>query len=320
MIGLDIGGTKCAVSVGYEAEDGLHVTARRQIPTDHNVTPYEIIKQLCDMAREMTDDFSAVGISCGGPLNSRTGYILSPPNLPGWDEVPVVEMVKELLGSDCVALQNDANACALAEWRYGAGRGTENMVFLTFGSGMGAGLILNGKLYDGTNGNAGEVGHMRMSDWGPVGYGKSGSFEGFCSGNGVAALGRMLAQEELQCGRAVSYCQTMDDLPAVTAKSIAEAAKAGHADAKRVYALCGEKLGAGLSILMDILNPECIVIGSVFARSEELLRDSMQAVIDREALLFTRTACRVVPAALGDSIGDYAALSIAAYAKKECAK
>ena len=318
MIGLDIGGTKCAVSVGYEDAEGLHVVERRQIPTDHDATPAEIIKQLCDMAREMTDDLSAVGISCGGPLNSRTGYILSPPNLPGWDEVPAVELVREYLGSQAVFLQNDANACALAEWRYGAGRGTENMVFLTFGSGMGAGLILNGKLYDGTTGMAGEVGHMRMSEWGPVGYGKSGSFEGFCSGNGVAALGRMLAQEELQCGRAVSYCQTMADLPAVTAKSIAEAAKAGHEDARRVFALCAEKLGAGLAVLMDILNPECIVIGSVFARSEELLREPMEAVIAQEALFHTRTACKVVPAALGDSIGDYAALSCAAYAQKEC--
>ncbi len=320
MIGLDIGGTKCAVSVGWETEDGLHIESRREIPTDHNVTPYDILKQLCDMAREMTDDFSAVGISCGGPLNSRTGYILSPPNLPGWDEVPAVDIVRELLGSEAVFLQNDANACALAEWRYGAGRGTENMVFLTFGSGMGAGLILNGKLYDGTTGMAGEVGHMRMSEWGPVGYGKSGSFEGFCSGNGLAALGRMLAQEELQCGRSVSYCKTMADLPAVTAKSIAIAADAGNEDARRVYALCAEKLGAGLAVLMDILNPECIVIGSVFARSENLLREAMEKVIEREALYHTRTACRVVPAALGNSIGDYAALSCAAYAKKECVK
>lgn len=316
MIGFDIGGTKCAVSVGCETADGLQIADKRIFATDHAVSPDEVIGQMCRLAEEMTDDFSAIGISCGGPLDSRTGVILSPPNLPGWDDVAIVKTLKERYRGR-VLLQNDANACALAEWRYGAGRGTKNMIFLTFGSGMGAGLILNGRLYDGTCGMAGEVGHMRLCEYGPVGYGKAGSFEGFCSGNGIAALGTMLAKEQLQMGHEVSYCQSTEQLPAITAQSIAEAAKAGHADARRVYEISGEKLGAGLSVLMDILNPEMIVIGSVFCRSRELLWEPMQQVIAKEALTLSRTACRVLPAALGESLGDYAALSCAAYAMKE---
>ena len=113
---------------------------------------------------------------------------MSPPNLPGWDNIDIVKQIKTHFGVP-VHLQNDANACALAEWKFGAGRGTKNMVFLTFGTGLGAGLILDGKLYSGTNDNAAELGHIRLDRFGPVGFGKTGSFEGFCSGGGIAQLG-----------------------------------------------------------------------------------------------------------------------------------
>ena len=131
----------------------------------------------------------ALGISCGGPLNSKTGRVLSPPNLFGWDDIPIVEMMEARYGIP-TALQNDANACALAEWRFGAARGFENVIFCTFGTGMGAGLILNGRLYEGTTGMAGEIGHLRLSEHGPVGFGKEGSFEGFCSGGGIAQFAK----------------------------------------------------------------------------------------------------------------------------------
>lgn len=311
MIGFDIGGTKCAVSVGEERDGVLHILDKRVLPTDLDVSPEVMIARMCTAAEEMTTDFSRIGVSCGGPLDSVRGVILSPPNLPGWDEVPIVRMLKERYGS-AVYLQNDANACALAEWRYGAGRGCRNMIFLTFGSGLGAGLILNGRLYEGTNGMAGEVGHIRLCEFGPVGYGKRGSFEGFCSGNGIAALGRILAEEALQRGTGVSYCADASELSLVTAKKIAACAKEGHADAAQVYEICGEKLGMGLSVLIDILNPERIVIGSVYQRSGELLIPSMQRVLEREALGHSRAVCEILPAELEENIGDYAALSCAA--------
>lgn len=311
MIGFDIGGTKCAVSVGYEQNGELIIKEKLTIPQDLSVSPYEMIDRLSALAETMTDDFSSIGISCGGPLDSRAGVILSPPNLRGWDNVAIVEHLKKRYGGK-VALQNDANACAIAEWRYGAGRGTQSMIFLTFGTGMGAGLILDGRLYAGASDMAGEIGHVRMSEYGPVGYGKRGSFEGFCSGSGIAQIGQTLATEQLQQGRAVSYCRSADELPLITAKKIAEFANAGHEDAKQVFTLCGEKLGAGLSILIDVLNPEAIVIGSVFLRCEHLLCDAMTRVIERETLSHARRVCRILPAGLGERIGDYAALSVAA--------
>lgn len=310
MIGFDIGGTKCAVIIGEEKNGEIVILDKRKIDTDHSVSAYEMIDRMCALAEEMTDDFSKIGISCGGPLDSKKGVILSPPNLPGWDNIEIVSYLEKKYGGK-VMIQNDANACAVAEWKYGAGKGSQNMIFLTFGSGLGAGLILDGKLYSGTNDMAGEAGHIRLSDFGPVGYGKKGSFEGFCSGNGIAALGRILATEKLQMGENVSYCKTMDGLDKITAKSIAEKAYEGNSDAKEVYRICGEKLGSGLSILIDILNPETIVIGSVFQRAESLLREAMEKKIEEEALYYARTVCKVVPAALTENIGDVAALSVA---------
>ena len=302
-IGVDIGGTKCAVVLGDE--NGI-AEKRRWETTTCEKTVARIIAEI----RSFQGRFDAIGISCGGPLDTERGVILSPPNLPGWDNVPIKAILEKEF-SVPVSLCNDADACAMAEWRYGAGKGTENMIFLTFGTGMGAGLIVGGKPYHGTCGNAGEVGHIRMEKDGPVGYRKAGSFEGFCSGGGLAKLGKAAAEEALKGGATPAYCPTENDLESITAKTIADAAHAGDETALAVFRLCGEKLGAGLSVLIDILNPERIVIGSIFARAEDLLRPSMERVIAEEALPDSAACCQIVPALLGEEIGNYAALAVA---------
>lgn len=301
-IGIDIGGTKCAVVLGDEKQ----IIKKIKFDTkDCQRTVEEIMS-----AVEVIGEGDAIGISCGGPLDSQRGVIMSPPNLPDWNDVHIVDMLTGRFGIPAY-LCNDANACALAEWKYGAGRGTQNMVFLTFGTGLGAGLILNGKLYEGACGMAGEVGHVRLSEHGPVGYGKAGSFEGFCSGRGIAQIGRTVALECLQSGRSAAFCPSVGELDGITAKLIAEYADRGDVDAQRVYAISGEMLGRGLSMIVDILNPEVIVIGSVFSRSENLLRESMEKALRKEALDASVSACRVVGASLGENIGDFAALSVA---------
>jgi glucokinase len=302
-IGIDIGGTKCAV---ISANDCGKKLSRVSFPTtDYESTMKRIMQEVAALM-----PCRAIGISCGGPLDEKRGMILSPPNLPGWDEVPIVTMLEERFQVPAY-LCNDANACALAEWRFGAGIGTQNMVFLTFGTGMGAGLILDGKLYRGTNGNADEVGHMRLADYGPVGYGKIGSFEGFCSGGGIKQLGQTVAREAIQQGASPSFCPTMEDIEHISAKSLAEAADSGDEVACRIWQSVAEKLGLGLSLLIDLLNPEAIVIGSIFERSEHLLRTKAEEIIHREALSQSREVCRILPAALGDEIGDYAAIAVA---------
>ena len=314
LLGIDIGGTKCAVIYGIDTDGVLEIADKVKFATTGvDETIARILSEVKAMAQRHGLDAAntkAVGISCGGPLDSRKGVVQSPPNLPGWDNIPIVRLVEEATGIPA-ALQNDANACALAEWKYGAGRGSRNMVFLTFGTGMGAGLVLDGKLYAGTNDNAGEAGHIRLSDFGPVGYGKAGSFEGFASGGGIAQLAQSAVKEQLMMGRKVAWCPD-GDLSSITAKTVAEAAAAGDALAIEVYKTSATYLGKALSILIDILNPEVIAIGSIFVRAEELIRPFMQAVIDREALPAAAAVCQVKPAELGEQIGDFASLSIAA--------
>ena len=300
-IGVDIGGTKCAVVLGDE--NGIVSKIRFETTTKD-----ETIQNIINAIKKLGGG-SAIGISCGGPLDAKKGMILSPPNLIGWDEVPIVKIMEDTFGVPAY-LCNDADACALAEWKFGAGKGTENMIFLTFGTGMGAGLILGGKLYSGTCGMAGEIGHVRISPFGPTGYGKIGSFEGFCSGSGIAQLGKTFALEKLQRGESLPYCKDKSELDGITAKVLADYAYKGDETALAVYRYCGEKLGEGLSILVDVLNPQRIVIGSIFVRAEDLLREPMEAVLKREALAYSRCCCEVVPAALGEQIGDYAALAV----------
>lgn len=306
-LGMDIGGTKCAVILSEENADSIKDKIRFETRVERGYKA--IVDELISSAKEIlcrngidSCDVLACGVSCGGPLNADTGVIMCPPNLPDWDNVPLADTVTESLGIPC-KVRNDADACALAEWQFGAGKGTKNMIFLTFGTGMGAGLILDGKLYSGTNGTAGEVGHIRLDADGPVAYGKAGSFEGFCSGAGIAAMAKKM----------LSIYNGTTTIPRdnVTAKSIADAAVRGDKLANAIYRRCGEKLGLGISILIDILNPEKIVIGSIFQRSGHLLIESMEETIKKEALEISAQCCKIVPAMLGDEIGDFAAIGVA---------
>lgn len=311
LLGFDIGGTKCAVVTARWENEEITLLKKSKCDTDRSLSPAQMIDKLMDMADAILEDKpDSIGISCGGPLSSKTGTILCPPNLPGWINVPIVKQIEARYGVPA-HLQNDANACAVAEWKFGAGRGKSNLVFMTFGTGLGAGLILDGKLYSGTNDNAGELGHIRLDRFGPVGFGKAGSFEGFCSGGGIAQLGWTLAQEKAQMGSYPAYYKKGMTPADVTAKTVAEAAYAGDATAIEVYRVCGEYLGRGLSIVIDLLNPEVIVIGSVFARSRDLLWDAAKKIIDKEALTDAADCCKVVPAELGEHIGDYAAIATA---------
>ena len=308
LVGVDIGGTKCAVTLGLSDSGNLQIKDKVAFPTtDVEGTIRDIkegIRTVLGRNSLSSGNIAAIGISCGGPLDSREGVIMSPPNLPGWDNIPITRILEDEFGVKA-AVHNDANACALAEWQFGAGRGTRNMVFLTFGTGLGAGLILDGKLFAGTNDNAGELGHIRLD------AGKAGSFEGFCSGSGIAQLAASMVKERLQMGRKVDWCPN-GNLSSITARTVAEAARRGDALAREVYSVSARYLGKGLSIVIDILNPELIVIGSIYARNEDLLKPLMEEVLSKEALPLANKVCRVVPAALGESIGDYAALSVAA--------
>ena len=312
IIGIDIGGTKCAVIKGNLGKNNeIEITGKIKIDTK-TIDPNSALKLFCEKIDFLAkgEKIDAIGVSCGGPLDEKRGVIMSPPNLPGWDNIEIKKFLENRYGVN-VMVRNDANACALAEWKFGAAKGFSNVIFLTFGTGMGAGLILDGRLYSGTNGMAGEVGHIRLSPDGPWGFGKNGSFEGFCSGGGIAKMGKAAAVEALKNGKTLSYCKSADDLDKISAKSIAESANQGFDDAKEIYRICAKKLGLGLSILIDILNPEIIVIGSVFKRAANLLKDEMENVLKNEALSYSLNVCKIVPAKFDENLGDLAALAAA---------
>ena len=306
-IGIDIGGTKCALSVGDCSTESVRILHREEFPTKGLAWQQELKEFGKRMDRYLTSgkdsaspfSIANIGISCGGPLDSKRGVIMSPPNLPGWDNVPVVKFFADRFKVP-VHLQNDANACAYAEWKFGAGRGTKNMVFMTFGTGLGAGIIIDGKLYSGTNDNAGEIGHIRLAPTGPVGYNKEGSAEGFCSGAGMTKLAFIRAKEK---GVALP-----DDF---NTKELFRRVDEGDQFCTAVFKESAAHLGMILSYTIDILNPEVVVLGGVFMRQAERFMKESAPILEREALPFARQVCRIVPAGLSENIGDYAALAVA---------
>lgn len=308
-IGLDVGGTKCAATIG-KVTDKIEIIAKEKFATA-GLTYTEVLEKFADFIERKRAEYeiAGIGISCGGPLDGRRGVVLSPPGLPGWDNVEIVRYFEEKFGIK-TRLVNDANACAVAEWKFGAGRGADDMVFLTFGTGFGAGLILGGKLYIGANDNAGEIGHVRLTPTGPLGYYKKGSCEGYCSGAGIARLAAIMAKKAKYAETYAEFTREAGEED-VTAKTLAEGARRGNAFCRAVYRKSGEMLGRTLSIIVDILNPERIVIGGVFMRSGDLLLPTAEKVMKRECLSYSLGAVKVLPAGLSENVGDYAALAVA---------
>ncbi len=301
ILGLDIGGTKTAAVVG---DCGGAIFARTSFPTQAERGFFPAFGDICRHLQEIRERSHQLGrpgevisVSIGGPLEIDAGIIHSPPNLPGWDEIPLKKLLAEQFRLP-VYIEHDGNAGALAEWYFGAARGARNVIFLTMGTGFGGGLILNGQLYRGTCDLAGEVGHLRLAESGPVAFGKAGSWEGFCGGAGIAKLA------------AARFRGRWKDA-GVTAQEIANLACAGDANALTVLEEVACRLGYGLALLVDVLNPEVIVIGSMAVRLGELVLGPAREELKREALPRALAACRIVPAALGEQLGDVAALCAA---------
>ena len=302
-IGLDLGGTKCAVCHLLDER----VVEVLRVPTrGFGETFARLEDAIAPLATGAPPRF---GISCGGPLDARAGMIVSPPNLPAdWHGVAIAEQLTRRFGGHAV-LMNDANACALAEWQFGAGRGSRHMVFLTSGTGMGAGLILNGRLYEGATGDAGEIGHVRLWPDGPLGYGKNGSVEGFTSGGGIArfALGRLSEGDRPLPAWFANPAQQ-------TAKEVADAALRGDSTAIAVMNEAGERLGQTLAILVDLFNPERIVLGGFYPRCRPLLEPALRTALACEALPRPRRRCEILPSMLGETIGSHGAIAAALHA------
>ncbi len=295
--GVDIGGTKTALCRWSESAGLTELT---RFSTSNPTSTLATISATLAPLPPAT----AIGIACGGPLAATTGTLLSPPNLPGWDAIPVTTMLTDRLATPSF-LMNDANANALAEWRFGCHRDCQSLIYLTAGTGMGAGLILNGQLVAGATGSAGEVGHLRLASDGPLGFGKRGSFEGFCSGGGLPHLIEFLPDDQ----RPTDWREWQARHP--TAQAINEAAQAGDPTARLVLAAFGRRLGQALALFIDCLNPERIIIGSLYLRCQPFVEPTMREVLAAECLAPSLAACQITPSPLGESVGNLGAICAA---------
>lgn len=310
-VGVDIGGTKTAIVVSRRLPNVLERVEFPTIPSRGPSRAVELIQKSINSALQRQGlsigAIRRIGVSCGGPLDRSRGIIQAPPNLATWVDVPIKAILEERFGVRC-NVENDANAGAVAEHRYGAGRGADNMVFLTMGTGLGAGIIVDGHLYHGTNDFAGEIGHVRLTPSGPFGYHKRGSAEGWASGGGIAQLAKRVVDEARKRRRDTVLMRHRGTL---TARDVCEAAQRGDLVANHIVRTAARRLGQVLAILVDILNPQRIVIGGLAMRTGDLILGPARAMMAREALPVSARSCEVLPAALGEQIGDIAALAVA---------
>lgn len=309
-LGIDIGGTKVAFVLGDPAGS---IRGRSRISTPGSgdqARDLEAIVAGCRalLAGEGVDpgELGAVGVALPGPLDPASGRVIEAPNLPGWGPLSVRDVLAEALGAP-VALENDANAAALAEWRFGAGRGADRMVYLTMSTGVGGGLILDGALYRGVLASAGEVGHSPVEwDGLPCACGRRGCLEAYIGG---AALGDRLRRETPEDSAVLSLAGSRD---AISPKVWLEAARRGDAYAQRELDRYNHYLAWGIVQLVFALAPDRVVLGTIpTAAGETLCFEPVRRQVRERIWPFLRERLEIVPAGLGEELPARAALCVA---------
>jgi glucokinase len=312
VIGIDLGGTKISTAL---VDNNGRIIAHDYRKTHATEGPQAVIRRMLDSARGVMaqagvkqSQVAAVGIGAPGPLDIAAGVAVAPPNLHGWDHVPVRRLIEDGLGVTAF-LEKDANAAALGEHRFGAGRGTKHMIYVTVSTGIGGGLILDGKLYHGSGGMAGEVGHTTIVPYGPLcGCGNRGCLEALASGTAIARQ----ARERVVRGVPTLIADLAGGDPErITAILVADAASQGDVEAREILAKAMDYLGIGMANLVNLFNPQLIVIGGGLANIGERLLEPVQRAIARCAFPTPAQMVRVVPAELGDNVGVLGAAAVA---------
>ena len=305
IAGIDIGGTKVAVALANTDGDLL---SKARVPTRIALGPHRILEDAVEeierMMRETGTRPVAVGVGCGGPLSRKRGMILSPTNLPGWDEFPIVELLEKRFGVP-VMLDNDANAAALGEREYGAGRGFRNLVYVTISTGIGGGVIVNGELVHGVGDGTGEVGHITVDPDGvPCNCGARGCLEAICSGTNIARR----AKERLARGERSSMIDMAGGAEQVTAATVVAAAREGDALASEILDETIRLLAIGINAIAVTLAPEAIIIGGgVSAAGDQLIVPLRRQLCERLKIV-PAAEIHLLRAALGGDSGIHGAL------------
>lgn len=317
-LGIDLGGTKILTGL---INSGGTLLAQDYRKTKARKGPEAVVQRMAESATEVIaaagivpEDVQAVGIGAPGPVNVIAGVVTSPPNLPGWVQVPLRQLIQEALGIPAF-LENDANAAALGEYLFGAGRGYQDIIYITVSTGIGGGLILNGRLYHGIDGAAAEVGHMTVIPNGPrCGCGNQGCLEAVSSGTAIARE----AKELLNRGVPTLISElAADDPEDVSARIVAQAAQQGDAEAQEIVRKAMDYLGIGIANLVNIFNPELVIIGGSLTKLGEMMFDRVQSAVNRRAFRISAQRVKIVPAELGDRVGIFGAAAVAIQASNE---
>jgi len=303
ILAIDLGGTQ--IRAAHVSPD-LRVTCRRAVATNDEEGVESVIERVQTLAREVLEDAqrggieppAGIGISSPGPLDPWRGVVLAPPNLTGWHDVPLAAAVASVLELPAF-LERDTNVAMMAEWRYGAARDARDAVYVTVSTGIGGGIIANGRPLIGLDGSAGEVGHLTVELDGPdCGDGSPGHVEAIGSGTAIAREGRAL----LAAGAAPQLAALTGDPAEVTAELVGRAADAGDAACQAVLDRAWMALGAMCAGLVNVLNPEVIVLGGSIALHRPELKDAVRREIDRRAFPLPARRVRVELAHHGDDV------------------
>ena len=307
VLAIDIGGTKLAA--GIVDADG-RILSRGEVPTLAVEGPERVLDRIVRLAEEVMGApgvavvaVQRIGIGCAGPVDRQAGLILNPPNLPGWLRVPLVERIENALGCPAV-LENDANAAALGEFRYGAGKGASSLVYLTVSTGIGGGIILDGKIWHGLKDGAGEVGHITLLPDGPIcGCGNRGCLEALASGPSIARR----AREALATGRESRLREIQDP----TAADVTRLVREGDAVAGEVWRETVTYVGLGVAAIVTMLAPERVVIGGGVAMAGDVLFEPLRREVRHRVKLVAVESVPILPAALGQDVGILGAAAVA---------
>lgn len=311
ILAIDIGGTKLAVGVVHPTGNIVHW---ERIPTMVSEGPGAVIARLVELCRRVVDEsgvgwaqVAAGGVGCGGPMDAERRMVLSPPNLPGWDRIPLVERLHKALGVP-MYMDNDANAAALGEHRYGAGRGISNMVYFTVSTGIGGGVIIGNRLLHGENGNAAELGHMSVAYEGRRCHcGSYGCLEAYASGTSIAAR----AREATAADGSSTLAALAGGLPNITAETVVAAAKAGDRVATAVWDETITILSAGVANAISCFNPRRVILGGGVSQAGEFLFAPLRRRALARVMPPLAEVVDIVPAELGDLVGVMGAAAVA---------
>ncbi len=304
-IGIDVGGTNVKIAL---VDDNGKIIYSNSVPTyakmGYEYTVNNIKQAIRDLMKETNTtptDIEGIGFDFPGQVDCKTGVVKLAPNIPGWVNVPIAQMIEDEFHIP-TRIDNDVRCAALGELKFGAGRGCENFICITVGTGIGSGIVINGKVVRGATNAAGELGHIKLQmNGGPIcGCGDTGCLEAFASGPAIVAM----AQDYIKGGKSTKFREmAAAEGGEITPYMVAKAAEEGDPVAKRIFEIVGEYIGIGLTSVINLLNPERVIIGGGVAESGELLLGPIRKTIKERAMVVAGNAVEIVPAQLGNSAG-----------------